>query len=335
MMIMGLVGCGKGSTLAARRNISVTDINGTAEVTKSGKSKDAFKGQQLVSGDAVDVHSSSDMTLILDEDKHVFASENSHFALEATGKSGATKTKIIVDNGTTLIGIDNKLSDEETFEVATPNATMAVRGTVFYVTVTKTEDGTKTELVVKEGTVEARTVENGQERTDIVDGGKTVAYFGTAPGSEQSVPESTESNDSSEQQAVEDNSNASSTSGDMFGVYRGDGYTIVIAEGVPYAYNSSEGVIIESEDSRRFCVVTDSPGLDPFFARSATMVSDTLITDYTFREDENVHVVDMEFERDGDTLKYHRHLNEDNYDEYATLTRTGEDPASVYLSYIK
>ena len=182
-MVLSLCACGKGGSVAASRNISVTDINGTAEVTTSGKSMNAFKGQKLVSGDAVDVHADSDMTLLLDEDKHVFASENSHFSLESTGEIGATKTRIIVDNGTTLIGIDNKLGEEETFEVATPNAVMAVRGTVFYVTVNKTDidTGVKTELVVKEGIVEAVTVENGEVRKDIVSEGQTSAYFGTAP----------------------------------------------------------------------------------------------------------------------------------------------------------
>ncbi len=312
----GLTGGGNG----AKRAIAVDEVNGDVKITSSEQGETAASaGMSLSSGDVVTTGAQSEMTLTLDSNKHVYASENTRFKVQATGETGATQTNIIVSAGCILVGIDNKLGEQEQFDVSTPNATFSVTGTVFYVTVSRTEEGARTELVVKEGSVSAKTVENGTERPDMVAEGQTVTYYGEAP---HASSEKSSSGQSKSDQG-------------MFGVYRGDGYTVVIAEGVPYAYNRSDGVIVDEEDPRSFCVVTDSPGLDPFFARSATMVSDTLITDYTFREDESVHVVDMEFIRDGDTLQYHRRLNEDNYDEYATLTRTGEDPTDVYLSYIQ
>ena len=334
MMIMGLVGCGKGGSLTASRNVSVTDINGTAEVTSSGKSKDAFKGQQLVSGDSVDVHSDSDMTLLLDEDKHVFASENSHFSLEATGQTGATKTKIVVDNGTTLIGIDNKLGEEETFEVSTPNATMAVRGTVFYVTVTNTEDGTKTELVVKEGVVEAITVENGEVRKDIVSEGQTSAYFGTAPTDEQissvSEAEAATYDTISSDKIPQDRDGSKG----LVGVYRSGNAMVVIAQGVPFAYNRSDGIVIDNADHRSYCMATAVGIGEPFFAREMIKVSETEINDFTYRDDINIHVVDMDYYLDGDTLYYRYRNNEDSIEECIVLKRTNENPVDLYMSLI-
>lgn len=180
VMVIGLCACGKsGAEYSAERNIIVEELNGTSTVTSedSGES-DAYEGRQLVSGDAVSVASAANMTLKLDEDKHLFADSDTRFSIEASGKTGATKTKIIMDEGCTLIGIENKLGQNESFEVATPNATMAVRGTTFRVTVTYDADGkVATQVEVFNGRVEiGYTDAEGGQSVDVTEDKKLTVH---------------------------------------------------------------------------------------------------------------------------------------------------------------
>ncbi len=341
----GVIACGRSDgAIKSDRNIIVDELNGTASVASADNAEsDAYKGRQLISGDVVTVATDSDMTLKIDEDKHLFADSDTRFSIEAVGKKGATETKIAVAQGCTLIGIDNKLGDAETFEVSTPNATMAVRGTVFKVEVSPTAGGAVTKLEVLEGTVEVSTVEAGATRTESVSEGGSAVYSGSAPG--EVSGETNGVDQTAEQPAVLSASAIDSIddipadrdgSKGFIGVYRGDDRFIVIAEGVPYAYNQGDGITVDNEIPKSFCMATGYAGSnDPFFARDAEKKSDTLITDYTYRDDENVHVMDAEYYLDGDTLYYHRRLNEDDYDEYCVLYRTDEDPSAVYMSFIQ
>ena len=180
VMVIGLCACGKsGAEYSAERNIIVEELNGTSTVTSedSGES-DAYEGRQLVSGDAVSVASAANMTLKIDEDKHLFADSDTRFSIEASGKTGATKTKIILDVGCTLVGIENKLGQNESFEVATPNATMAVRGTTFRVTVTYDADGkVATQVEVFNGRVEiGYTDAEGGQTVDVTEDKKLTVH---------------------------------------------------------------------------------------------------------------------------------------------------------------
>ncbi len=185
VMVIGLCACGKsGAEYSAERNIIVEELNGTSTVTSedSGES-DAYEGRQLVSGDAVSVASAANMTLKIDEDKHLFADSDTRFSIEASGKTGATKTKIILDVGCTLIGIENKLGQNESFEVATPNATMAVRGTTFRVTVTYDQDGkASTTVEVFKGVVDTAYTDGGESKTAAVTEDKKIAVHTTDGG---------------------------------------------------------------------------------------------------------------------------------------------------------
>ena len=77
------------------RNIRVEDLDGTSKVTSSGIVSDAFKGQNLKSGDKVSVREDSSLTLALDSDKHVIAAELTKFRLEATGVAGKDSRTVI------------------------------------------------------------------------------------------------------------------------------------------------------------------------------------------------------------------------------------------------
>ncbi|MGN0280325.1 MAG: FecR domain-containing protein [Lachnospiraceae bacterium] len=156
----------------AYRTISVEEVNGTSIVqNEKQESNQAYEGMHLMSGDDVKVEDASDMTLLLDMDKYVYAEENTHFWLEAEGDSEKSKTRIYLDEGAELNRLSTKLTEGESYEVETPNSVMAVRGTVFRVSIYYDENGVAwTQIDVYDGEVEIslKTLEgdfNGEKET--------------------------------------------------------------------------------------------------------------------------------------------------------------------------
>ena len=136
------------------RSILVQELNGTTEVTRKNAVLEAYDGMKLQNGDEVEVQRGSELVLKLDQKKYVYAQELTCFRLEATGTEGTGKLVIHLQDGQTLIDIQKKLSDEESFEVETQNAALTVRGTVFLVNVYRNEAGeTVTETSVFDGEV--------------------------------------------------------------------------------------------------------------------------------------------------------------------------------------
>lgn len=127
----------------AFRNISVIDTLGTVSVYREnvGDTLDAYVDMNLESGDEVTVGASSELDLKLDDDKFVYIEENTKMSLKAEGDSDNSKTQIILSEGATLHKLDSKLSDGSTYEIETPNATMAIRGTITWARVYKGADG--------------------------------------------------------------------------------------------------------------------------------------------------------------------------------------------------
>ena len=138
------------------RTVAVEEVNGTTLVSSNGKEVvNAFEGMHLYSGDDVSVQQESDMTLVLDMDKYAYAEEGTHFWLECKGTADDSRTVIYMDTGSVLNHIKDNLNEGEVYQVDTPNSTMAVRGTVFRVTVYRGEDGLVYTLVeVFEGNVQ-------------------------------------------------------------------------------------------------------------------------------------------------------------------------------------
>jgi len=136
------------------RSIVVNALNGVTTVVNGSNTNEAYEGLKLKAGDDVTVSSDADLTLAMDEDKYVYAEPNTHFWIEAKGKLGNTNTKVFMDEGSNLFRIDDKLGENESFTVDTPNSTMAVRGTVFRVTCRTDENGEfYTDVEVYEGEV--------------------------------------------------------------------------------------------------------------------------------------------------------------------------------------
>ena len=138
------------------RTIAVEEVNGTTLVASNGnEAVSAYEGMHLYSGDDVSVQQDSDMTMVLDMDKYVYAEPGTHFRLECDGTADDSRTVIYMEEGSVLNRITDTLNEGEVYQVDTPNSTMAVRGTVFRVTVYRGEDGlTYTLLEVFEGQVQ-------------------------------------------------------------------------------------------------------------------------------------------------------------------------------------
>ena len=100
---------------------------------------EAYAGMALQSGDSIHVDGNSSLVLMLDEDKLAYVEQNTDFNLVAEGQGKVEKTRIELTKGALTCEVRNKLSGESSFEVNTPNSTMAVRATSFRVEVTNVE----------------------------------------------------------------------------------------------------------------------------------------------------------------------------------------------------
>lgn len=152
-LLIGLFGCASSNTISENsddsfRSIIVSDFSGLVNVTRSeGDELPAYEGLSLFTGDDVVVREKSDLTLTVDSDKYLYAEEQTHFWIEAAGTEGKTKTKIHLEQGSVLCRIDKALTADEAFEITTSNSSMAVRGTVFSVTIIKASDGSTYDVV--------------------------------------------------------------------------------------------------------------------------------------------------------------------------------------------
>ena len=123
------------------RSISISDIFGKVTAQNSGKSYDAYKNMRLSDGYALITDLDSYTRMILDDDKYVKLEQNSHALFEALGDAKLHKTSIRLERGALTTEITKPLTESESYVVNTPNAVLAVRGTMFRVEVKQEENG--------------------------------------------------------------------------------------------------------------------------------------------------------------------------------------------------
>ncbi len=114
----------------AYRSIKVFSVTGTVNVIRKDNTLSATKDMKLKNEDRVEVKEASNTVLKLDNDKFIMVKENTNIDLVATGKKNNTKTKVLIEKGGVVVEVKEKLKDSETFEVATSNTVMAIRGTL-------------------------------------------------------------------------------------------------------------------------------------------------------------------------------------------------------------
>lgn len=124
----------------AYRVIKVLELDGTAVVERENIGElQAYAGMSLQSGDKISVNSNSMLILQMDDDKYAYVEENSVLAMVAEGTSRDSKTIIQLERGAITCHVDSKLNSSSSYEVHTQNSVMAVRGTVFRVSVCGSE----------------------------------------------------------------------------------------------------------------------------------------------------------------------------------------------------
>lgn len=177
------------------RSIKVEELSGTTTIV-DGKSntQDAYEGMNLESGDKVTVEADSNMTLLFDSDKYMFADAGTKFTVEASGNSKKrnTRTKIVLEEGSVLCRIDEKLGDAETYEVETPNSVMSVRGTIFRMSIYKNEKGEKvTKVDVLEGAVKVDLPNEEGNEGSLIEAGQAGVVYENEEGSAVEIGDST------------------------------------------------------------------------------------------------------------------------------------------------
>ena len=124
------------------RVLKVFELSGSAVVSRQGAGDlDAYVGMNLESGDTLSVNSGSTLRISMDGDKYVLLDEGTVLELVAEGSPSDSRTSLNLKEGTILNELTTSLSANSSYEVSTPKATMAVRGTSFMVSVKKNEDG--------------------------------------------------------------------------------------------------------------------------------------------------------------------------------------------------
>lgn len=181
-----IAGCSKEETY---RQIKVYEIEGSATVTREGTGEvEPYVNMMLQNRDKAETATASYVQLQLDEDKYIMMEPSTKIELEATGDSVDSKTKITLTQGAIINKIEKALSEDSTYEVTTPNSTMAVRGTTFRVEITVDAKGeTYTTLSVCDGKVECRLIAPDGTISDepvFVEEGEQVKIRGTSAISE-------------------------------------------------------------------------------------------------------------------------------------------------------
>lgn len=166
----------------AYRTIQIYELNGTSSIEREGTgTMKAVEKLYLQSGDRVTVSAGSTMRLKLDDDKYVMVEEKSVLTIVAEGTKKDSLTTIKLEQGAITNEIRNLLSKKSSYEVITPNAVMAVRGTVFRVAVWVDEkDILYTKVDTFEGAVGAkRILPDGsiQEEDAYISGGSEVIIY--------------------------------------------------------------------------------------------------------------------------------------------------------------
>ncbi len=174
------------------RVLKVFEMNGSSVITREELGElDAYVGMNLENGDTVNVGEESTLRLVLDNDKYVLLDSGTVMKLNAAGNASDSRTSIELQKGTILNEITNPLSANSSYEVATPKATMAVRGTSFIVSVNENPDGSyNINVYTLDGKVEVTLLDSEGNPTDkkaMVSEGYSVAII-TEPNSESGNP---------------------------------------------------------------------------------------------------------------------------------------------------
>lgn len=155
------------------RNVKVIEVAGTATLTREAQQQSVYK-QMVVNGDdSITTEQNSTVDLLLDSDKYARIYENSEILFKLEGNPSKGAIRIYLNKGGIYSKIESKLSAEDCYEIHTPDAVMAVRGTAFEVIITSTGNARETTVSTESGSVEI-TLLNSNGDTKMNEAGDTV-----------------------------------------------------------------------------------------------------------------------------------------------------------------
>lgn len=154
------------------RVLKVESFTGTVDLSRNDKSEELFEGMNLKSKDVVTTGKESMIGILADSDKHIIAEENTCFSIVSAGDEKKGSLSITLEYGTSLFTIDNKLNEDSSFDVNTPNAAMSVRGTTFKVCYDKEKN--ETTLDVTQGSVQVTT----STESKLIEAGNSINIIG-------------------------------------------------------------------------------------------------------------------------------------------------------------
>ncbi len=185
VLVVG-IGCGKKSggddsqsqsADKTYRNVKVIEITGEVSLTRGNEPTSAYPELIIQDGDILTTGSDGVVSLRLDSDKYARLGENSEASFELEGNPEKGAIRIHLASGSIYNEIENPLSDGDAYEIHTPDAVMAVRGTAFDVIIIQTPDGRETHVNTQSGNVQI-TVLNGEGETVLTEPGQEVIIDG-------------------------------------------------------------------------------------------------------------------------------------------------------------
>ncbi len=147
------------------RTITVIEIQGTVGVVHDNIEYPAYTGMHLEEGYTVVTGGNSYIRLLLDDDKYVKL-ESGTKAIFSEVSGG--KTSINIERGALVAEVTKPLQVDEDFIVNTPNAVLAVRGTLFRVDLSRNDKGElNTDVMTYGGAVSSKRIQPTGEVEDI------------------------------------------------------------------------------------------------------------------------------------------------------------------------
>ena len=142
------------------RTIKVIEISGKVGVVNNGAEYEAYTGMVLSEGYSIITSTDSYVRMALDDDKYIRLEEGSKAVFDKLGVLGSGKTTISLERGAIVSEIVNPLKVNENYIVNTPNAVLAVRGTMFKVAVSVDKNGERnTDVYTFGGSVSSQRIE--------------------------------------------------------------------------------------------------------------------------------------------------------------------------------
>lgn len=113
------------------RELTVSEITGSAYITRGTKRLAAGKSAKLVSGDILSTDKNSTVRISIDDDKYIFVEPESSLYVYFTEIASEGDITVNLSKGAVICEINEKLKKKASFTLKTPNSVVSVRGTVF------------------------------------------------------------------------------------------------------------------------------------------------------------------------------------------------------------